>query len=157
MLTGNTHFAIAVHLLTAMSFFPDRPVSSTQLATTVPTNPAFLRVVLSRLRDAGLVRTTRGHSGGNALARDPGEINLLQVFRAVEGEALLNTHDCSTSTCKLAARIPALLERLGQRVDAAVATELEAVTVAALAAEANPFGESLPDSSIAPRSGAFSA
>jgi Rrf2 family protein len=139
MITGNTHFTIAVHMLAAMAIHPGQLLSSTELATTVPTNPAFLRAVLSRLREAGIVRTVRGKSGGNTLARAAGEISLLQVFRAIEGEARLTTHDCSKSECRLAARIPAFLDQLGRRVDAAMARELEQISLAQLAESVSPF------------------
>src|SRR4029078_435157 len=39
----------------------------------------------SRLRAAGLVRSTRGARGGYELARDPGEIRMSEVIVALEG------------------------------------------------------------------------
>jgi len=141
MITGNTQFCIATHLLAAMAVHPGQLLSSSQLATTVPTNPAFIRAVLSRLREAGIVRCVRGKLGGSTLARAPAEISLLQVYRAIEGEALLNTHDCSTTDCRLAEKIPGFLAGLGLRVDAAIARELLQVSVADVAEAVNPFTE----------------
>ena len=37
------------------------------------------------LRDAGLVTSTRGAHGGYELARDPGDIRMGEVLRALEG------------------------------------------------------------------------
>jgi DNA-binding IscR family transcriptional regulator len=40
---------------------------------------------MTELRDAGLVHTQRGSSGGYWLARPANEVNLAQVLEAVEG------------------------------------------------------------------------
>lgn len=49
----------------------------------------FLEQILSQLRNAGLVRSVRGASGGYLLARDPSSISLRNVVEAVEGELAL--------------------------------------------------------------------
>jgi Rrf2 family cysteine metabolism transcriptional repressor len=46
----------------------------------------FLEQILIQLRNAGLVRSIRGASGGYLLARSPDEISLKDVVEAVEGE-----------------------------------------------------------------------
>jgi Rrf2 family transcriptional regulator, cysteine metabolism repressor len=46
----------------------------------------FLEQILIQLRNAGLVRSVRGASGGYLLARSPEEISLKDVVEAVEGE-----------------------------------------------------------------------
>jgi Rrf2 family protein len=46
----------------------------------------FLEQILIQLRNAGLVRSIRGASGGYLLARPPDEISLKDVVEAVEGE-----------------------------------------------------------------------
>lgn len=45
----------------------------------------FLENILVDLRHAGLVASQRGAEGGYRLARHPGEINVADVIRAVEG------------------------------------------------------------------------
>jgi Rrf2 family iron-sulfur cluster assembly transcriptional regulator len=44
----------------------------------------YMDHVLSRLREAGLIASTRGRSGGYRLARSRDEISVLQIFMAVE-------------------------------------------------------------------------
>lgn len=51
----------------------------------------YLERVLGELRDAGLVRSQRGADGGYWLARDPEEITVADVLRAVDG-ALADVH-----------------------------------------------------------------
>jgi Rrf2 family iron-sulfur cluster assembly transcriptional regulator len=44
----------------------------------------YMDQILSRLREAGLIASTRGRSGGYRLARGRDEISVLQIFTAVE-------------------------------------------------------------------------
>ncbi|MEZ4321265.1 MAG: Rrf2 family transcriptional regulator [Myxococcota bacterium] len=138
MITGNTHFAIGIHVLAALALRDGDLVTSAELAESVHTNPAFLRAVLGRLRDAGLLETRLGKGGGSTLARPASDITLLEVFRATDGEARLATHDCAGGTCELGQKVPAVLEKLGQQLDAAMARELETVRVSDIAREVRP-------------------
>jgi Rrf2 family protein len=60
-----------------------RAVSAERIATSqgIPLN--FLEHILSELRIAGMVRSQRG--GGYRLAREPQEITIADIIRAVEG------------------------------------------------------------------------
>jgi Rrf2 family protein len=49
----------------------------------------FLSKILSELRDAGLVSGKRGYYGGYILARDPNEIRVTELMRAVGSHDLL--------------------------------------------------------------------
>lgn len=49
----------------------------------------YLEQILLALKGAGLVRSKRGVGGGYVLARDPAEITLAQVVRAVDGPIAL--------------------------------------------------------------------
>ena len=53
---------------------------------------AYLERLFASLKKAGLVRSTRGKSGGYCLARPAGQINLLEVVEALEGRLL--PYDC---------------------------------------------------------------
>lgn len=138
MITGNTHFAIATHVLAALALNDGRLVTSAELAESVDTNPAFLRAVLGCLREAGLVETRLGKGGGSTLGRPATEITLLDVFRATDGEARLAMHDCKGSPCALGRKIPSILEDIGCRLDAALARELGGVRVSDVADQARP-------------------
>jgi len=52
------------------------------------TNPVVVRRTMAGLRDAGYVRSEKGHGGGWVLACDLGAISLLDVHRAVGGPQL---------------------------------------------------------------------
>jgi len=52
--------------------------------------PSFLAKIISQLSIAGLLHTSRGARGGVTLARNPGEITLLEVVEAIDGPIRLN-------------------------------------------------------------------
>jgi Rrf2 family protein len=45
----------------------------------------FLLTILSELRHAGIVESRRGQDGGYRLARDPAEITIADIIRAIDG------------------------------------------------------------------------
>jgi Rrf2 family protein len=61
--------------------------------------PSFLAKIVSQLSVAGVVQTSRGARGGVSLARDPGEINLLEVIEAIDGPIMLNECVNDRSVC----------------------------------------------------------
>ena len=63
----------------------DGPVKGDHLATAQKIPLTFLENILLDLKHAGLVQSQRGAEGGYWLAKDPAEISLADVIRAVEG------------------------------------------------------------------------
>jgi Rrf2 family transcriptional regulator, cysteine metabolism repressor len=61
------------------------PVSLTSVADTELLPLAYLEHLVAKLREAGLVSSTRGAHGGYQLARPPEEIDMLEVVQALEG------------------------------------------------------------------------
>ena len=63
----------------------EKPIKAERIATAqdIPLN--FLENILGELRHAGLVRSHRGAEGGFRLARDPTQISVADVIRAVDG------------------------------------------------------------------------
>lgn len=61
--------------------------------------PSFLAKIISQLSIAGLLHTSRGARGGVTLARDAGEITLLEVIEAIDGPIQLNECVGDTNTC----------------------------------------------------------
>src|SRR3954463_7214620 len=79
----------------------DGPMTSDAIATMLRTNPAVVRRTMAGLRDAGYVRSEKGHGGGWVIACDLAKVSLLDVHRAVGGPrifAIGNEHpnpDCA--------------------------------------------------------------
>lgn len=61
------------------------PASLAEIALEEDLPRAYLEQLVMSLRDAGLVRSTRGARGGYELTRAPGEIRMSEVLRALEG------------------------------------------------------------------------
>ncbi len=61
------------------------PASLAEIALEEDLPRAYLEQLVMSLRDAGLVRSTRGARGGYELTRDPAVIRMGEVLRALEG------------------------------------------------------------------------
>ena len=83
----NQKFATAVHILANLAYsskFNNGKINnSDQLAESVNTNPVVIRRLIKYLTMAGLVKTTRGKTGGIFLAKDPSNITLKDIFTAL--------------------------------------------------------------------------
>jgi Rrf2 family protein len=97
--------------------------------------PAHLAKIIQALVRAKLVRTFRGSGGGVALAVRAEEINLRHVIEAVEGPIYLNRCLVEPGACPRDHFCTA--HPVWQRIQQVLMLELEAVTMAALAAPEN--------------------
>ncbi len=61
------------------------PASLSEIALREDLPRAYLEQLVINLRDANLVRSTRGAHGGYELTRDPEQIRMGEVLRALEG------------------------------------------------------------------------
>ena len=94
--------------------------------------PAHLAKLIQTLGRAELVRTFRGAGGGVSLAVRPEEINLRQVIEAVEGPIYLNRCLMYPGACP--SDHFCTVHPVWHRIQEVLVRELEAVTLAALAA-----------------------
>jgi Rrf2 family protein len=81
--------SVALHVLLHMAERPDTSMTSTEMAACAQTNPVVIRRTFAGLRDAGIVRSVKGHGGGWSLARPLAEIHLEEIQRAL-GERVMN-------------------------------------------------------------------
>ena len=65
--------------------FGTGPASLAEIAADEDLPRAYLEQLVMSLRDAGLVTSTRGAHGGYELAREPGNVRMGEVLRALEG------------------------------------------------------------------------
>ena len=85
-ISARTEYAIRAMLALAdASRSMAGPLSVDALASQQELPRKFLEAIVSDLRRAGLVTSTRGARGGYSLTRDPARISLGDVFRAVDG------------------------------------------------------------------------
>jgi DNA-binding IscR family transcriptional regulator len=98
------------------------------------TNPVVVRRTMAGLRDAGYVRSQKGHGGGWIIAADLQAVSLLDVHRALGGPrifAIGNEH--SHPDCAVEATINEALEDALAEAEAMLIARLGAVKLAELA------------------------
>jgi Rrf2 family transcriptional regulator, cysteine metabolism repressor len=100
---------------------------------------AYLEQLVSRLRKADLVSSTRGAHGGYELSRDPAEITMAEVVQALEGSLIpMQCFDELGGTRVLCNHVEDGFENcatkvLWTRVQGGIARALEQTTLAELA------------------------
>jgi Rrf2 family protein len=130
---ANSHFALATHMLVALALNEGTPQTSAELARSVNTNAAFLRMLLGRLRQAGLIEVTLGKGGGASLARSPSQLTLADVYRALERQPARLHHGEPNSSCLVGRNIVPMLQDVLHDVESAALSRLSRITVAKLA------------------------
>jgi len=66
----------------------DRAVGAAKLAHILNAPMAYLSQTLAKLIPSGIVGTSRGKSGGVYLAKDPEDISMIDIIRAIDGDSL---------------------------------------------------------------------
>jgi len=91
---SSSKFVVALHILTVLAHRRGHgPVCSKMIADSVGTNPVVIRRLMTALEAATLVKSTAGRHGGFELAREPRQISLACIYRAVEGKGLFKLHE----------------------------------------------------------------
>ena len=136
-----SRFTIAVHILTliAQNKGNETKLTSDLMASSVGVDPVIIRKTLSQLKKADLIFVQRG-SGGSTLAMAPEEINLLQVYRAVDSIGpsgqLFSFHDNPNPACPVGRNIHGILDQSLEDVQMAMEKELEKKTLAGILKDA---------------------
>lgn len=91
-ITRKTDYATRAVL--ALAIAEDRLVRAEELAKRVEVPEQFLKQILMQLREAGVVRSERGPSGGYRLNHPPEEITLERIVRIFQGQ--LAPIECAT-------------------------------------------------------------
>ncbi|WP_330638121.1 Rrf2 family transcriptional regulator [Anaerostipes sp.] len=131
------HFAfpsrltIAIHILLCIYQFSDEEkVTSNFLAGSIGVNPVIIRNVLLKLQNAELVTTAAG-VGGSKLTRDPADITMLDIFKAVEDseESLFHFHENPNPECKVGHIIHAVLDDRLALIQQEMENSMKSVTI----------------------------
>jgi len=128
----SSRVAVAVHVLAYMAWKRSEAVTSERIAASVNTNPVVVRRIVGALRNAGMVTVQPGVGGGATLAREPREISILDVYRAVEdGDELFSLHHSEPSqSCNIGGNIRDVLRPIFCSAHRAMESVLAQVSVA---------------------------
>lgn len=127
---SSSRFAVAIHVLTLMARAVDEPLKSEQVAASVNTNAVVIRRILCELSRAHLVTSQTGAAGGSRLARAPGRITLLDVYKAVEAGNVFSLHrQPPNRECFVGMNIETVLGGVLEEVGSAVERVLEQITI----------------------------
>ncbi|WP_395396205.1 Rrf2 family transcriptional regulator (plasmid) [Novosphingobium sp. BL-8A] len=112
----------------------DGPMTSETIARMLGTNAVVVRRTMAGLRDAGYVRSEKGHGGGWAIAADLEMVSLLDVHRAVGGPRIFAIgSEHSNPHCAVEKVVNAAVEDALRDAKALLVARLGAVSLAELA------------------------
>lgn len=104
-ITRQADYALRAMLyLAAME--PSQRTATRHIAEQKEIPPSFLAKIISQLSIAGLIHTSRGARGGVTLARQPGEITVLEVVEAIDGPITLNECTLYPGSCPFGENCP---------------------------------------------------
>ncbi|MGV8981802.1 Rrf2 family transcriptional regulator [Clostridium sp.] len=135
----SSRFPVAVHILSILSIYATPLPTSDMIAGSVNTNPVVIRRILGMLKNAGLVDMKRG-SGGSYLTKHIEEINLLEVYNAVEvveDGGLFQIHPNPNPNCPIGANIQSAIEGTLLSAQEAMENVLKKVTMFDIVSDIN--------------------
>lgn len=120
------HVLVHMHLLGGSE-------TSEVIARMLNTNPVVVRRTMGRLRDAGIVSSAGGRSGGWTLAKPAEAITMLDVHRALDGQVFAISRSDDHPNCPVEQSVNHLIEHALGKAEAVLADQLGRVTIEALA------------------------
>ena len=120
------------------------PVSLADIAVRHQISLSYLEQLFSKLRQRGLVESTRGPGGGYALARDAESITVADIIGAVEGDLHDGTADGGVQSREAAA----MTAELWATLNAKMIAHLQSITLRSLVAEQRARGVEIQPKSV---------
>jgi len=128
-LSGVLH--VLLHMIEA-----GEPITSEGLAAMMSTNPVVVRRIMAGLREAGFVRSEKGHGGGWSIACDPAAVTLDDIYAAIGSPPVFALgHRSENPACLVEQAVNASLEAAFEEAEQLLLKRLGAITLATLAAD----------------------
>ena len=125
-----TKLSDATHILSYIHLNELPSLSSTAIAVSICTNPSYVRQIMSKLKSAGLIHSTRGQANP-ILDREPEKITLLDIYRAVEGDKpLLHLDTNINPECNVGVYIQYSLKDYYEEVQKVAENKMAQITLA---------------------------
>lgn len=120
----STKYTVSIHILSLIASKKGKSITSDYIAESVNTNPALVRRLMSGLKKAGLIQT-QTKIGVTGLMKNPEEISLLEIFKAVEDrQDLFAIHSDTNTACPVGAKIGCVLEHVNEKIQSSFEAEL---------------------------------
>jgi len=124
-----------LHLLIHMDRM-DGPLTSDAAAIMLGTNPVVIRRTMAGLRDAGYVRSVKGHGGGWSLTASLDDITMLDVHRALGENRIFALGPADPDpACLVEQAVNSSLESAMREAEALLLERLADVSLADIAAD----------------------
>ncbi len=141
-----------LHILIHMARMQN-PLTSEAAATMLATNAVVVRRTMAGLRDAGYVRSVKGHGGGWSLTRDLDQITMLDVYRALGENRIFALGPADPAPlCLLEQAVNGSLESALHEAETLLLRRLADVSLADIAADFDRRMAELPPEQTAARS-----
>lgn len=122
----------AVHLLSYLYIYQNGDLSSKVIANSIEANPSVVRSLMSSLRKAGLIISQQGVAGAK-LAKDPAQINLLEIYQAIDtNHNLLHVDPKTNPKCIVGGHIQATLNKVYGKIQQNAEEQMQAITLQAI-------------------------
>jgi DNA-binding IscR family transcriptional regulator len=126
----STKLSVSIHILSVIALMEEQTITSEYIASSINTNPALVRRLMSRLKKAKLIKTST-KLGVTGLAKEAENISIFDVFIAVEDQRdLFSIHGNTNLNCPVGARIEGTLKHLYNNIQTATEEKLTAITLA---------------------------
>lgn len=132
-----SQFSMAVQALLLIGRYQDRKkIVGDRVAASIGTNPALIRRIILKLKEAGLVLTTPG-IGGIRLARQPEDITLLDIYQATAEpeDGIFRLHPNPNPLCPVGRNIYTVLKPAMDCAQSNMEHGLQDITLSGLLAE----------------------
>ena len=117
----------ALRMMLQLAENPSGPVRIKEVASCQDISSKYLEQIMIVLKSAGFVDSMRGPRGGYTLARDPSEITVGSIIRAMEGDLSI---DCVISKGESCVRsLDCKAHMLWSKIDKAVSDIVDTVTL----------------------------
>lgn len=130
----SSKLSVGIHMMTIFALNPGEGLTSEFIASSVNTNPVVIRRLLGLLREAGIVESKTGAGGGWSLLKDPAQITLLDILRAVEphNEIFALHRSEPNPECPCGLHIVSVLGEVYDKVQDGMTRQLASITIACI-------------------------
>ncbi|AVK63182.1 transcriptional regulator [Lactobacillus sp. CBA3606] len=126
---ANTQLSDATHIMAYVALHQADELKSDRIAASLNTDPTMVRRLMSKLRKAGLLQSTRGIAKPQ-LACLPAQISLKAIYLAVSTHRELLSVDRDTSvTCPVGSVIPKVMTTYYQQIQSSAEGRMEKITL----------------------------